>query len=434
VAVAGHLRIVGGRPGLLEGGPQAKHVAAVVAGNALAFYDFLSYAYFAPQIGRALFPAGNGGGAALLGSLATFGVGFLMRPVGALVIGRIGDRIGRRPAMLLAFALMGAAMVGLALTPAFSVIGWAAPALAVLFRLIQGFAVGGELGASTAFMVEAAPPARRGFYVSLQFFGQDFAGTVASLIGFVLAARLSEAQLDAWGWRVAIGVGVLIVPFGLMLRRSLPETLGHEGPDPSDGAPPPRMAFYVAAMLVIGCGGVISYVLNYFATYAGETLHMARTAAFASTVVVGLCGMVFDVMGGLLADRFGRRPVMIWPQVVLIATAVPAFMAIVAYRSPAVLMAAVAVMAITADLASSGALVAITEAIPKRTRSGGLGLTYAIGMCAFGGSTQFVVAGLTQLTGSPMAPAWYLTGAAVLVLFAVLTLPETAPFRRRAAK
>lgn len=434
MAVAGAVDVAGGRrPGLTADGPAARHVAAVVAGNALAFYDFLSYAYFAPQIGRSLFPTGNGG-AALLGSLATFGVGFLMRPVGALVIGRIGDRIGRRPAMILAFALMGAAMVGLALTPAFSVIGWGAPALAVLFRLVQGFAVGGELGASTAFMVEAAPPARRGFYVSLQFFGQDAAGMVASLIGVLLASRLTETELDAWGWRVAMGLGVLIVPFGLMLRRSLPETLDREWPDPADGAPPPRAAFYVAAMLVIGCGGVISYVLNYFATYAGETLHMARTAAFASTVVVGLCGVIFDVAGGLLADRFGRRPVMIWPQIVLILTAVPAFMAIVAYRSPAVLMAAVAVMAITTDLASSGALVAITEAIPRRTRSGGLGLTYAIGMCAFGGSTQFVVAGLTRLTGSPMAPAWYLTGAAVLVLGAVLTLPETAPFRRRAAK
>jgi MFS family permease len=418
---------------LLQGGPAWRHVAAVVAGNGLAFYDFLSYAYFAAQIGRALFPAGREG-MALLASLATFGVGFLMRPVGALVIGRIADRTGRRPAMLLSFALMGAAMVGLALTPPYAAIGWAAPALAVLFRLLQGFAVGGELGASTAFLVEAAPPTRRGFYVSLQFFSQDAAGMIAGLIGFLLAARLSEGQLDAWGWRVAIGLGALIVPFGLLLRRSLPETLGAETPDPSDDAPPPRFPFYVAGMLIIGCGGVISYVLNYFATYAGETLHMARTAAFASTVVVGLCGVIFDVVGGLLADRFGRRPVMIWPQLVLILTAVPAFMAIVATRSPPVLMAAVALMAITTDLSSSAAIVAVTEAIPRRTRSSGLGLTYAIGMCAFGGSTQFVVAGLTQLTGSPMAPAWYMTGAAVLVFGALLTLPETSARHRRTAR
>jgi MFS family permease len=430
MAAVDTVEIGGGAPPTTgQAGPAVRHVAAVVAGNGLAFYDFLSYAYFAAQIGRALFPAG-GEGMALLESLATFGVGFLMRPVGALVIGRIADRTGRRPAMLLSFALMGAAMVGLALTPPFAAIGWAAPTLAVAFRLLQGFAVGGELGASTAFLVEAAPPTRRGFYVSLQFFSQDAAGMIAGVIGFLLAARLSEGQLDAWGWRVAIAAGALIVPFGLMLRRSLPETLDIDEPEPSADGAPPRRAFYVAAMLIIGCGGVISYVLNYFATYAGETLHMARTAAFASTVVVGLCGVTFDIVGGLLADRYGRRRVMIWPQVALALLAVPAFMAIVAYRSPPVLLAAVALMATTNDLASTAALVAVTEAIPRRIRSGGLGLTYAIGMCAFGGSTQFVVAGLTQLTGSPMAPAWYLTGAAVLVLGAILTLPETAPFRK----
>jgi MFS family permease len=405
-------------------------VAAVVAGNGLAFYDFLSYAFFAAQIGRALFPQAREG-MALLESLATFGVGFLMRPVGAYAIGRIADRTGRRPAMLLAFGLMGVAMTGLALIPPYAAIGWAAPALAVLCRLLQGFAVGGELGASTAFMVEAAPAHRRGFYVSLQFASQDASGLLAGLFGFVLAANLSEAQLDAWGWRIAIALGALIVPFGLMLRRDLPETLDTPLADPADGAAPPRRLFYVAAMLVIGCGGVVSYVLNYFATYAGETLHMARTAAFASTVVVGLCGVIFDVVGGLLADRYGRRPIMIWPQVVLVLCAVPAFMLIVAYRSPAVLMGAVAVMAITNDVASSSALVAVTEAIPRPIRSGGLGLTYAIGMCAFGGSTQFMVAWITQLTHSAMTPAWYMTAAALIVLCAIFVLPETAPGRRR---
>ena len=414
-------------------GPAARHVAAVVAGNGLAFYDFLSYAYFAAQIGRSLFPAGREG-TALLESLATFGVGFLMRPVGAFVIGRIADRTGRRPAMLLAFALMGVAMAGLALTPPYAAIGWAAPALAVLFRLVQGFAVGGELGASTAFMIEAAPPARRGFYVSLQFCSQDISGLVAGLLGFGLAAALTEGQLDAWGWRLAMGAGAVIVPFGLALRRGLPETLDAPAAHDDVDTPAPRRAFYIAAFLIIGCGGATSYVLNYFATYAGETLKMARTAAFAGATVGSLASVLSDVAGGWLSDRFGRRPVMIWPQVVLVLTAIPAFAAIAGYRSVAVVFAGVALLNVTASTASSSALVSITETLPRRIRSGGLGLVYALGMCAFGGSTQFMVAWLTQVTGSPLAPAWYLMTAAVVVLAAVLTLPESAPFHGRRRK
>src|SRR5580704_18728224 len=144
---------------------KARHVAAVTAGNALEFYDFLTYAFFAAQIGRTFFPSADAAGS-LLASLATFGAGFLMRPVGALTIGRLADRIGRKPAMLLSFMLMGVAMMGLALTPSYRAIGIAAPILAIGFRLVQGFALGGEIGPNTAYLIEAAPPHRRGLYVS----------------------------------------------------------------------------------------------------------------------------------------------------------------------------------------------------------------------------------------------------------------------------
>src|SRR6185436_5307642 len=147
------------------------------------------------------------------------------RPVGGVVIGRIGDRIGRKPAMVLSFTLMGMAMTVLALTPSYAQIGLAAPAMVILARLVQGFALGGEVGPSTAFLVEAAPPNRRGFFVSLQYMGQDTAVLFAGLIGFGLSSALSPGALDAWGWRVAFLIGAVIIPFGLMLRRALPETL-----------------------------------------------------------------------------------------------------------------------------------------------------------------------------------------------------------------
>ena len=168
----------------------ARQVAAVVVGNALEFYDFLTYAFFAVYIGRTFFPS-NVPSASLLASLATFGAGFVTRPVGSLVIGRMGDRLGRKPAMMLSFALMGVAIVGLALTPAQKTIGVAAPVLVIFFRLLQGFALGGEVGPSTAFLLEAAPPERRGFYTAFQSWTQDLSVLASGLVGFGLARILS---------------------------------------------------------------------------------------------------------------------------------------------------------------------------------------------------------------------------------------------------
>ena len=201
-----------------------RHIAAVSVGNALGFYDFLTYVYFAVYIGNAFFPA-HDQTARLLATYGASFVGFLARPVGAMVIGPMGDRIGRKAAMTLSFLLLGAGVTGVALTPTYAQIGIAAPILVVLFRMLQGFALGGEVGPTTAFLIEAAPPERRGFYASMQYATQDAGVLVAGLIGTVLAATLSPEALQGWGWRFAILIGAAIVPFGLMLRRSLPETL-----------------------------------------------------------------------------------------------------------------------------------------------------------------------------------------------------------------
>src|SRR5580704_4573495 len=201
-----------------------RKVVAVGVGNALEFYDFLTFSFFAIQIGHSFFPESQTSHG-LLYSLASFGVGFLTRPLGGIVIGMYGDRVGRKPAMVLSFALMGASILGLALTPPYAQIGIAAPILLVIFRLVQGFALGGEVGPSTAFLVEAAPPSRRGFYVSLQYMTQDVAVMAAGLAGFLLSTWLSPAQLDAWGWRIAFLLGLVVIPVGLYMRHHLPETI-----------------------------------------------------------------------------------------------------------------------------------------------------------------------------------------------------------------
>jgi MFS family permease len=299
-------------------------IASVAAGNALEFYDFVTYAFFATQIGRALFP--GDATSKLLLSLATFGVGFLTRPLGGLLIGRMADRRGRKPAMILTFSMMGIAMTGLALTPSYAVAGMAAPLIAVFFRLLQGFALGGEVGPNIAYLMEAAPPGRRGLYISLNFATADLAVMIAGLIGFGLASVLSGPQLDAWGWRVAFLVGASIVPLGLRLRRTLVETLPASSEADKATTPNRMIILLAAAGLFIIAGATISnYTLEYLTTYAQSTLHMAVPTAFAATIILGVIGVFGDLAGGWLADRFGPKRVLVGPWLLLIVLIVPVF-------------------------------------------------------------------------------------------------------------
>jgi MFS family permease len=415
-----------------------RHVMAVFIGNGLEFYDFLTFAYFAVYISRAFYPNGSPS-AALLATLATFGAGFLTRPIGAIVIGRMGDRIGRKPAMLLSFGLMGVAIVGLALTPPYAVIGAAAPVLVLLFRLLQGFALGGEVGPTTAFMAEAAPPHRRGLYLSMQYATQDAAILVAGLVGTTLAATLSAQQLQDWGWRLALILGAVIVPFGILLRNTLPETLGQhhaeDHPAPVDSAKRrPYLPIIVLGLMMLTAGTIGSYTLSYMTTYALDTLHLPATISFSLIILNGGVSMGFEVLSGWLSDKFGRKPVMIIPGVLLVLAIFPCFWVIDHVRSLPALYGAEAVMAILASLSSVPVIVTITETLPPRIRSGAVAMIYAFAISIFGGSTQFVIKLLLDSTGDHLAPAYYWTGAAILGLIAMSLVKESAPIKQAHAR
>ncbi|HET6432163.1 MFS transporter [Dyella sp.] len=406
-----------------------RQVAAVAVGNAIEFYDFVTYAFFATQIGRTFFPSDEPG-ASLLASLATFGAGFLTRPLGAWVIGRMGDRRGRKPAMLLSFGLIGVAVIGLPLVPSYASIGVAAPVLVVMFRLLQGFALGGEVGPSTAFLMEAAPLHRRGLYISMQAMGADAAVLVAGLVGVALAHALTPAQLDAWGWRVALGLGAVIVPFGLLMRRTLEETSEpRRAPSPRVG----RIGYLRVALLgiaMLAAATTSNYVLEYMTTYANTTLGLSERVALGATALVGLCGLVCDPLSGWLSDRLGRKPVMLVPWLVLLVAILPAFWLLDRERSGAVLYLITVVLTVASTLSTGTVLVAVTESLPAHVRSGALALVYALAISVFGGSTQFVVAWLTRLSGNALAPAWYMIGAVLVGLLAASLLPESAPVRQ----
>jgi MFS family permease len=411
---------------------KARQLAAVAVGNALEFYDFTAYAFFAAQIGRTFFPS-HDPTASLLASLATFGAGFLMRPIGAVVIGRLGDKAGRKPAMLLSFAIMGLAMIGLAVTPAYSAIGVVAPTLAIIFRLLQGFALGGEVGPNTAFLVESAPAHRRGLIVSLQYASQMVAILVAGLIGYVLASLMSDAALDAWGWRAAFLVGAVIVPFGLILRRQLVETLPEDVDEAAVAEPAPaglRKLVILGAMMLLG-GTIVAYVMNYLTTYATVSLRMPTNVGFLATIFIGGFGMVAGPLGGAASDRFGRKPVMIIPWALLLVLAVPGFMMLIHFRSAWALLTMIAVLCSFSQFGAVAVLTALSECIPMRIRSGALGMTYATTIAIFGGSAQFMVAWLMKVTGDLLAPAYYMTGAVAIALTAMILLPESAPIKLR---
>jgi MFS family permease len=405
-----------------------RYVAAVALGNALEFYDFVAYAFFALQISHAFFPA-HTPGASLLLTLATFGAGFLMRPLGAAVLGRMADRRGRRPAMMLSFTLMGLGMVGLALTPSYHSIGLVAPALVLGWRLLQGFALGGEVGPNLAFLVEAAPPSRRGFYSSFHPATADAAAFIAGLTGMVLAKTLTPDSLSDWGWRVAFLLGATIVPVGLILRRSLPETL--HAPEPQASQPVPAATGYrrvaLLGFVMLACATVIGYVQTNLTTYAANTLHMSALAAFTATMLSGLFMTCFDPVGGWLSDRLGRKPVMIASTVALALCAYPAFFAIVRVHTPAALYLASAVLGALTGLAQPPVLTAVTESLPRAVRAGTMAIVYALAISIFGGSTPFMITWLIDVSGNPLAPGWYLLAAAVIEVGAMCLMRESAP-------
>lgn len=414
-----------------------RHVTAAVIGNALEFYDFTTYAFFAVQIGHAFFPSGSGfinsEFGSLMASLGTFGAGFLLRPVGGIVIGGYADTRGRRPAMILSFSLMGAAILALALIPSYRSIGIAAPILAVLARLLQGFALGGEVGPTTAYLVEAAPERQRGLYASWQSASQSIASMVGGGVGVLLAMLLTAAHLEDYGWRIAFLLGALTLPFGLLIRRSLPETL--HAPDhlphyESGGffkIVHDHLRAIVTGLLILMGGTVATYVLNYMTTFARTTLHMAASPSFAATLVNGLFGLIASLAGGWLSDLFGRRRLMLIPRFLFLFSVYPLFLLIVYQHSTTALLVGTALLSILLNISSGAFYVAFGESLPKRVRGGIFATVYATSIAVFGGTTQPIIAWLIHVTDNPLAPAWYLVLATALSVVAMLLMVESAP-------
>ena len=301
----------------------------MASGNFLEMYDFMVFGYFAAAIGRAYFPAGDEIDT-LLKSLATFGAGFLMRPVGAVMLGAYADRHGRRAGLLLTLGLMGLGVVTLTVTPGYLAIGLAAPLIVLTGRLVQGFSAGAELGAVSVYLAEIAAPGRKGFFVAWQSASQQAAVIVAAGMGAVISLALSPADLASWGWRIPLAFGCLIVPLVFLLRRHLKETRAFE-----TRLARPTLEASLAdlwrgrAAVATGLALVLMTTVSFYTITAytpsfGRLLHLPDRAIFAVTAGVGLSNLIWLPAMGALSDRIGRKPILIAAAALAIVTAYPA--------------------------------------------------------------------------------------------------------------
>ena len=414
-----------------------KAVVAVVIGNWLEFYDFLVFTFFAVMIGDAFFPSESEVGR-LLGALATFGVGFVTRPLGAAVIGPYADRVGRRAALTLTLLLMSLGSGMVALTPPYSQIGIAAPILLLVARLIQGFSCGGEVGPATTYLLESAPPEKRAGLTAWQAYSQQLASIMGAGFGVILAATLTREQLYAWGWRVPFLLGVLIAPVALYIRRQLPETIEEHQTRRSSLAVLQELWRDHSRAVVMGvliiCGGTVStYVLNYMTTYAITTLHLS--AAVGNTLgIVNSAAQIAGLAVGVWLDRHGRKRMLILSRAVYLVIVYPVYLVLTSPdASLSIIVASNALLGFMFAIGIGAAYAFMAEAFPQSVRSSGLAILYALGVMIFGGTTQFVVAWLIDLTKDPLVPAWYQMAATAASIVGVMLLsPHAEVLRERA--
>lgn len=393
-----------------------KTLFATCIGNALEWFDIAVYGFFASYIAHAFFPTSDASVSLLL-TFGSFGVSFLIRPLGALVLGSYADRHGRKKALLLSINLMmlGGAMI--TLMPGYAAIGLAAPLLILAARLIQGFSAGGEFGSSTAFLVEHFPE-RKAFIASWQFATQGASTLMASAFGLGLTQLLSETQMMAWGWRIPFAFGLLIGPLGLYIRRHVPEPASFT-PQAKHAAPLKTLIGRQKTLMLLAVGlmvisTAVNYMLNYIPTYATQSLHLSGSVAFSATLVAGVILTVVTPLMGLLAERIGRAPLM-WGALILLAlTLWPAFHFMIRYTSPLSLILLVGWMALLKSIYFSAVPSVMADLFPTATRASGMAISYNVAVTLFGGFAPLICTLLIQATGSSLAPGYYLILMALL--------------------
>jgi metabolite-proton symporter len=421
-------------PPSTERSANIKNVIRVSSGNFLEMYDFIVFGFFAGPIGRTFFP-GHNPYASLMLSLATFGAGFLMRPVGAVVLGAYIDRYGRRAGLLLTLALMSVGTITIACLPGYATLGLLAPLVILFSRLLQGFSAGVELGGVSVYLAEIATPGHKGFYVSWQSASQQVAVVVASILGAGLTLLLSSATIDLWGWRIPFFVGCLIIPLLFLLRRSLAETEAFQArkhhPTVSQiiRTLASNWAIVLVGMMLVAMTTVSFYLITaYTPTFGQSELHLESVGVLIVTLCVGLSNFFWLPVMGAASDRFGRKPLLIAFTVLALLTAYPAMLWLTAEPSFVRLMLVELWLSFIYASYNGAMVVTLTEIMPVDVRTSGFSLAYSLATALLGGFTPAICTYLIHIRGDRAMPGLWMSFAAVLGLIAALMIsrPENA--------
>ncbi|ALL66059.1 Permeases of the major facilitator superfamily [Paraburkholderia caribensis MBA4] len=415
---------------------KVRTVFRVVSGNFLEMYDFMVYGYYAAAIAKTYFPSGNEF-ASLMLSLSVFGAGFLMRPLGAIVLGAYIDHHGRRKGLILTLALMALGTLTVASIPGYATIGVLAPVLVLIGRLLQGFSAGVELGGVSVYLSEIATKGNKGFYCSWQSGSQQVAVVFAALIGVVLNRMLPADQMTAWGWRVPFLIGCLIVPFLFLIRRSLKETDEFLAKKHR-----PSVSEIFSSMLqnwgvvLGGMGMVIMTTVSFYMitaytpTFGKEVLKLSSIDTLIVTVCIGVSNLIWLPVSGAISDRVGRRPVLLTFTILTILTSYPAVQWLVADPSFARLLMVELWLSFLYGCYNGGMVVALTEVMPADVRTAGFSLAYSLAT-TIGGFTPAIATYLIHSTGNKAAPGLWMSVAAVCGLIATLVLYRTPEARNQ---
>jgi MHS family proline/betaine transporter-like MFS transporter len=396
-------------------------VAAASIGNALEWFDFVVYGFFAVTMAKLFFPTGNET-ASLLLTFATFGVTYFMRPLGAIVIGSYADRKGRKAALMLTIALMMIGTAMIAAMPTYASIGLAAPLLILVARMIQGFSAGGEFGSATAFLAEQNPQ-RRGFFASWQFASQGITTILATGFGATLAVLLNAEQMDSWGWRIPFVFGLLIGPVAYYIRRHVEETAEFRSM-PASSAPLREALYDGKTRMLVAFGAVVlctvgMYTILFMPTYATRQLDLPASGGFLAGLLTGVIQALLIPLFGALSDRYGRLPIGFLSAGAVLIAVYPLFAWLAAAPTLGTLLVVQAILGVLLAAYMGGLAALMSELFPTRMRTTGLSISYSLGVALFGGFAPFINAWLIAATGSKLAPAMYLMVAAAISLGAL---------------
>ena len=412
----------------LRSSSNAARVVRVSVGNFLEMYDFMVFGYYATAIGQAYFATVSEYRSLML-ALMTFGTGYLMRPLGAILLGAYVDRHGRRKGLLLTLGLMAVATVSIACTPGYRTIGWLAPLLVVAGRLVQGLSAGVGIGGVSVYLAEIAPPGRKGFYVSWQSASQQVAVMFAASLGILLATSLTPVQMMAWGWRIPLLVGCLLIPFLFVLQRSLEETgeflARKRRPELSEiwRTLGENWRLVILGMFLSTTTTVTFYLITaYMPTYGTKELHLSNLQSMTVTLCVGLSNFVWLPVMGSLADRFGRRPQLITFATLALLTAYPALAWLVGHPSLPRLFAVALWFSVIFGGYNGSMVVFLTEIMPAQVRASAFSLAYSLATGIFGGFTPALSTYLIHRTGDAAMPGAWLAFAGLMGLLSTAFL------------